>query len=109
MATADLIIWQKKKKSVAANSTVVVDELPMSKFDTLEYIISIIGALPTDHKYLKLSVFKDDTTVNDTVFGRYGSSLNVGINAIVTGSLAQIQVVNGESFDVDVVLTRTIL
>ncbi len=86
----------------------VADTIPLSRFNTVEYIVSLVSSAPVKEKHLKLSVFKDDTQVNDSVHGRYGD-LNVSINAVVSGSDVQIQLTNGETFIVDVKLLRAIL
>ena len=58
---------------------------------------------------LKMLVTRVDTDVDDTVFARGGSALNIEINATVVGTDCQLEIVNNEIESVDLSLARLTL
>lgn len=109
MGTSYRQLWHKKQDSVQAGMTKNVDTIPMSKFNRLEYGLQYNENGGPKTKAVKISVVKDDILVNDQVFAKHGNGIDVEINAIVTGTNFHLQVINNESFDIDLSFARLIL
>lgn len=97
--------WVTIKKQIPANSTMVVDSIPLSDFITLEYLVAYFG----DNKTLGLnmSARKTDTDVVNQVYSKNGDALTIGIDTEINVDVCETKVTNGEAFAVDLVLKRT--
>jgi len=94
---------------VPASSTKIVDTVPLSKFHRLEYGLQYHDAAGPKTRSLKLVVVKDDTSVDDQVFAKQGNTINAEVNAKVTGSNFQLEIINNETFSLDLSLARLTL
>ena len=97
--------WIKKNTTVAAQSTKIVDSIPVAKFSRAEYVVSYKNAINDKKKSLKLSAEIQGSEVFDSVYARLGD-LDVGINTLITGSNMELKVTNNELFLIDVKFAR---
>ena len=108
MATAALQNWVRKKDSIVASATKVVDTIPVSKFIAAHYIIAFENVAGTVVKTLKLSVRKDSSSVTDTVYAKVGI-MDIAINTQINGSDFELEMINSEAFNVNLKLIRTLI
>lgn len=97
------------KKTISANTNMVVDSLPLVAFEALEYSVTYSVAVPFKTKILKLLVRKTDTDLATQVFGKAGDAININIDAFRNGSNMELRVNNFESFSVELKATRLII
>ena len=102
-------VWEKFTQSVPASSTVIVDTIPMSNFDKLEYLINYENTLTNRSKGLKLSVVKDDTIIKEQVYAITGAPLSIGLTTVVNGSDYELHITNNEAAVVGVSFARLTL
>jgi hypothetical protein len=87
-------------KDVLANTTQVVDIIPMSSFRSLEYLISYHGGLPLKDKTFKFVCNQAETLVETQAFAITGNSMKIGIDVFVSGQNAEVRVVNQENYNI---------
>ena len=107
MAESKASLTVKKKKTIGAGQTLVADTLPLARFKGLDYSLRYEDNGETKHKAVKVLVQKSDTGLNDSVYSRIGNTLNIATNFIVTGPNLELQVINFETFAVNLTFTRT--
>jgi len=95
-----------KQKQVGGNSTQIVDSFNASTWRTAEYLFQFAENAGTKVKSLKLLVTKDDIEVKETVFARQGSTIDLEVNSNLNGGNIEIEVVNKETFAIDVSFAR---
>ena len=94
--------WRKFSDTVSSSSTLVVDTVPLADITRLIYEFNFSANTFSDVKSLKLTLHKVDGDLEDIISSRFGGPLNLEINANVSGSDVEIELVNNESFDIDV-------
>lgn len=102
-------VWEKFTRSVPASSTVIVDSLPMSSFDKLEYTMNFENTLTNRSKGLKVSVVKDDTLIKEQVYAITGAPLSTGLATVVNGSDYELHITNNETVTIGVSFARLTL
>jgi len=95
-----------KQKSVAGNSAEIVDSFDASTWKTAEYTFSFQENLGPKVKSLKVLLSHDDSIVSEQVFAKQGSPIDLELNTSLNGSNIEVQVVNNESYQVDVSFAR---
>ena len=108
-SVADEAVWEKFNRSVPASTTYIADSLALSSFNSLEYIINYKHSVTSKEKSLKMTVVKDDTVLNDSVYAKVGAPLSVGINAVINGSDLELKVTNSETSIIEMSVARLIL
>ena len=109
MAESIRQLWCKKCDSVNALSTKVIDSIPLSRFHLIEYSMQIHNAASTKVRTLKMMVARVDTGVDDQVFARGGSAINLELNNKITGRDFELEIVNNETESVDLSFARLTL
>lgn len=97
-------IWTSTTVNGLATSTFVADTVALSTFNRISYIISIKST--TGIKSFNMSVFKVGASVSDSIYNRYDNGLDVEVNAIISGSDAQLEIVNNEAEGIEVNFLR---
>ena len=109
MATSIPNVWRRIKNTVSPGDTVAVDILNLSVFNHLEYIINIKNSAGNLVKSLKLSVKKDDSSLEDSVFVRLGQGIDVQVTTAINGSDYELRITNNEAFILDVNMARALI
>jgi len=107
MAKSKQILSIKKKRTIGAGQTLVVDLVPFGRFNGLEYKLRYFSANSMAIKLLNLSVQKTEIDVEHMVNSISGNPLNVRTDVIKNGLNVELQVTNNEAFPVSMVLVRT--
>lgn len=109
MAESIKTLVRDVRATVPANTTQVVDFLPLVAFRALEYTIVYQGDAPLKVRVLKLLVRKTDTELTTQVYGKNGDTLNIGIDAFINGANAEVRLNNLENFVVNLTATRMLI
>ena len=104
-----LDLWKAFKTTVGASSTKVVDTVAVSSFDSAKYIIKISSISNTASKSLEMSVNYDGSSLKDVVSHKITTGMDVLINANLVSSNLELEIINNESFIVDVGIRRLII
>jgi len=99
-------LWCDSKDDVPANTLKAVDTIALSSFRVAEYLVLFIGGSPEKTKSLKLNLRKTDSNIETQVYARSGDLLAVGIDAVINGANAELQVNNSEAFAIEVKFAR---
>lgn len=97
------------QNNVGANSTKVVDVVPLNQFVLLEYVVFYYNQALTKQKTLKIKIRNDDTSLKDQVFAKEGDAINVAIHAQINGLNAELFIQNFEAFNLNFKAVRLIL
>lgn len=113
MATSIPRVWKDKKDTVSGSSTKIVDSLPLAKVGHLDYIINFRNDTEEKTHSIKVSANKDAADqlceTHYALLANENGYIDIDVSVIKTGTNVELQLVNNETFDVDVSLTRTIL
>lgn len=93
---------------VPQNSTKVVDAIPLSNFQALEYSVAFYDSTGKS-KTLKLFIRKDDGSLADQVYGKGGFPFNLAIGAFLNGLNAELRIQNLEPFPINIKAARLII
>lgn len=107
--SASSTTWLKKKVSVSASSTKVIDNLPYAAFRFAHYIMRIENSTGSKAKSLNLEAQKVDNNLRDLVFGKFGNSVDVEITTKEVAGQFQLEIVNNETEDLDIRFARLVL
>lgn len=107
--SASSTTWLKKKISIPASSTLVVDSLPFAPFKFAHYIVRIQNSTGSKAKSLNLEAQKVDNILRDLIFGKFGNSVDIEINTKSVSGQFQLEIVNNELEDLEVRFARLIL
>lgn len=100
----DRQIWDQFTDTIPANSSRVIDVIPLEDFDLLSYELAFFGPSQNDVKSMSMKVQQFSGVVQDQVFGRSGS-LGISVNGQVNGLNFELLVQNSEAYSVGVCLT----
>lgn len=107
MAIARVRIHQKITDVVQPSQTKIVDAVPESNAQSIEYHINMRKSDNTLVKSIKLLVDRTDSGARDSVWSRIGQ-LNINVTAQISSGYFQLQLQNNEAFDVYVSVVRQI-
>lgn len=92
--------------SVTASSSKIIEVQALSQFTKVEYNITVSGNGQV--RNFKSVVSNNSSVLTDQLFAR-STGLDFSYNVNVNGSNMEIQIINNETFDLDVRYTRSIL
>lgn len=96
----------KKTDIVPANSSKVIDTIPLSSFRLIEYTLSTFNMTESKTKGLKMLVKYSETSLNDQVYGKIGDQISFNIDAVQSGLNMNLTLQNNESFPLNLTLIR---
>lgn len=105
----DEAVWEKFSRSINASTTSIVDSIPLTSFDKIEYIISYKDIVTNRVRALKVSVVNDDTTIKEQVYAISGAPLDIDLTTKVTGPNYELEIVNNELNAVEMLFARLTL
>ena len=102
MSSLPFIGIYRERVSVNPSESKVVHSIPLSDFNSLDYIVSIKKQDQTKNRSFKLLVNRLDAGLSDTVSSIVGSIIGYSISVVANGANAEVVVHNSESFILDV-------
>ena len=109
VVSASSSVWQRSRVIVDANTTKVVDTLPILNFGFVHYYVHIRDVDSTRANSFQISVQRDDTGLTEIVFAKFGSQLDFDITSAEVGGQLQLSLENNEAFNVEFRFARLIL
>ena len=106
---ATSIIPQRIAVTIPASTTLVVDTVALSNFRHLEYVVTYEDLTTNDLKSSKILILNDNSSLDDSVFGRNGSNIKVALSATTNAGNMELEVTNSETNSVLFVAQRSIL
>ena len=101
--------WKKKRAIVAASSTAAVHTVPLTKFRTIQYVITLYNTTEDKTKSMNLLVHQEGGALTNTVWARIGKNLTLKVTTeLVSGSM-ELTVENSELFPLTVEVGYLIL
>lgn len=102
--------WTKFSKVIPASTNYVADTTLFTNFTCIDYAVCMQRASGgTEARTLNVKVRKNNTDVEDQVFGIEGDSLDVDVDVIVNGSNLELKFDNSEAFDVNLIFTKLLM
>jgi hypothetical protein len=100
-------IWTRFTVTASASSSSIIDQVALSGFSSLKYIVSIEdnGRVKTQ----ELLVCNDNGDIKDAVFGRLGASINFAITSIANAGNFELQFTNNETNNLNINIARLVL
>lgn len=102
-------VWEKFTRSLPSSSTTIADTINLASFRQLEYIINYRDSVTKREKSIKVTVLKDDTTLEEQVYAVSGAPLSIGLNTNINGSNYELEITNNEPNTVDMSFARLTL
>ena len=102
--------WKRIRQTVLGSATKAVDIVSLSQLKSAKYFVSISNETNNRYRRFELNVTNDNSVLRDSVFGRLSSgSMNIEVSMKVNGVNAELEIINNETFDLDVELIRGVL
>lgn len=96
--------------TINASSSFDLDVIPMSALCAVKYIVCISNAGQDKWRSFEMLAGKvTSSTVEDTLYARIGSILDVDVDFSVAGSDAKLIGTNNEAFSVDIKVHKTLI
>jgi len=102
-------LWVKTTITLDPLSTTVVHSSTLASLRHADFILNFKSLTTNRERSLKLQVVNDDGTLNDQVYAKTGSQMNIAVNAAVSGPDFNLVCVNGENFAVSLTLVKLII
>jgi hypothetical protein len=101
-------LWRRIRKVIPASSTLSVESLPLTRFRSTKYLIEVYNTVENKFKAIEFwAVRKGSGDVNSTVYGVLGDNIQIELNLDVSVADAVLSLVNLETFDLNVIITRS--
>jgi hypothetical protein len=97
-------VWERKKKDIPASSTVAVDDVELTRFSGLRYVICVINGNETI--MFDMSLIKKISSVKETIYGKIGSGISFAVNTSVLSGIMYLNITNNEAVDIAVDLIK---
>lgn len=98
-------VWTQIEGTIAAlGSSVVIDTLLLTEFDSMKYEMTFKGATQDDVRSLHMDVLLRTGAITEKVYGRLGP-LKIELDTNINGSSFELLATNPENFAVDYCLT----
>lgn len=98
-------VWTQIEGTIPAlGSNVVIDSLPLSEFDSLNYKMDFKGQTQDDVRKLNMDVQQKVSSISEVVFARQGS-LSISLTTQINGSSFELLATNTGNFEVEYCLT----
>lgn len=107
--SVSISLWIPERLTIPASSTIQTNDVALTDFNSINYYMVFWNDTEVKRRNLNLTVIKKNATVNDIVYNKRGDNLNISLEAKVTGANAFVEIVNNETFDVEVDLVKLIL
>jgi len=102
--------WRKFKATVGGSSTVNIDTIPLSTLRSIRYFLELRNESFNRYKSFEMSAHNQNSVLCDTVYNKISEgSMMIEVSMKVDGSNAVLEIVNNETFDLDVELIRGVL
>jgi len=102
--------WRKLKATVSGSSTVNVDTIPLVTMKSVRYFIQLSNDTNMRYKSFEMTANNQNSNLSDTIFNKISEgSMMIEVSMKVDGLNAVLEVINNETFDLDVELIRGVL
>lgn len=101
--------WNKLSDTVPALASKNIDSVDLADFNSLDYIITIFNDTENVARRFQVSAIREGGTIKDEIFGRMGSLSNILVNVDTSGSVANIEIVNNNSYELSVSFAKLLL
>ena len=109
IATSFGSLWTRKKRDVPASSTIVMDRIPLARFEGVKYILT--GKNDTQDVRVHMEVSAVKIQGGDVKFNKnnkLGDGVKLNPNVTISGTDVILELANGETFDVTVQQSKLI-
>lgn len=101
--------WNKLTDTVLASSSKNIDSVDFADFHGLDYIIVLYNDTEEVGRKIQVSAIREGAIIKDEVSGRSGSLSNVQVSINTVGSVANLEIVNNNIYDLSVSFAKLIL
>lgn len=93
--------------TIAGSTSIVVDAEPMASFQSGDYYFRIKRVSDGKVRSFHLTVNNDNGVIQDSLYGRVGGALSVGVDTDVNGSDYELTIVNNNVGNLEVSYIKT--
>lgn len=101
--------WIKGSDTVPANSSKNIDINGLATFNSLDYYLTFYNEVEEKSKKLQLNALKVGNTVIDSINNRLGNLPNLKVRVYVLSSIAYLEIVNDNNYEVSIGLAKLVI
>jgi len=99
--------WRRLRRVIPGTSTFVVDIAALSQLKAAKYFVSISNEVNSRYNRFELNVTNENSNLRDTISNKFiAGGMNIELTVKVNGVNAELEVINNETFDLDIELIR---
>lgn len=102
-------VWRKINTNVNASTTTTLDQVNLSDFYALKYIISIRDATNNKTTTVELIIKNENGSLVDTVFAKLSGGISFSIDAISDSGFMKLNLLNNEAVGLAVSMAKLTL
>ena len=96
--------------TISGSSTKEVDTIPLIRMKSVKYFVSLSNSTNTRYKSFELNAVNHNSVVRDTISHKVSTGImSINVEMKVSGSNAVLEIINNETFDLDVELIKGVL
>ena len=104
----DNSIWEGVEDIVNASSSKIIDSIPFATFKAARHIITIYNKANNVYKTFDVASSKKGGDVRDSVYNKVGGSIDYQINVNLNAGNVEFEIVNNESFNLNVSIGKLV-
>jgi len=102
--------WRKIKGILPGSTTTNVDTIPLADMKSVKYFVSFSSSANSVYKSFELNARNHNSVIRDTISHKQKTGvMDVDVEMKVDGTNAVLEIINNETFDLDVELIRGVL
>lgn len=109
VVSASSTVWFKKKVSVGAGQTVVIDSVNESTFLRIHYKIALKNSSGTLVRSFDYDAHKVSGSISDRVSGKMGAGISYAVSGVLSSGSLELSITNSEAFDISVGFARILI
>lgn len=102
-------VWKKITTNANASSSTIVDQVAITDFSTIKYIIDIQDTINNKTRSMEMIINNENGSIKESVFGRIGSGIDFSISPVNNSGTMELTITNNEVNGLSVSLARLVL
>lgn len=104
-----LSIWVKITTNADASTSTIIDQVDVSQFSTLKYVIDVQDTVNNKTKSMEMIINNENGSLKESVFGRIGNGIDFSINTVNNSGTMELTITNNEAIGLSVSAAKLIL
>lgn len=105
----NLSVWKKITTNANASTSTIVDQIAITDFSTIKYIIDIEDTVNNKTRSMEMVINNENGSLTESVFARIGEGIDFSISPVNNSGTMELTITNNEVNGLAVNLARLVL